>query len=261
MTKKKSMSNIHDNSWNITRLLQSSYRRWKNRFISYFLANVLIGAIWIGVTMALIISGGMLSLIGFIFFKTQFVFLIILLLGSVFFVCMSVYLFALLILTNVKILTEESLGIVQTIRNAKTVTPGYVWVGITSAFFLIGFFPFGLITLFIIPLLWSFWSSFTTFVYVERQEKGLQNLWISRQIYNQKFRLLFVRSLIPFGLSLLISIPHIIAITSLYNQSVAYIIIYFLSFLLSFIYIPYAICYNYELYKKLPLPQSVKTPH
>lgn len=241
-------------------LCNEAFTHWKERIIPYLGTLIFFGFLWILITILIIIFGGMVIIIGLIFTKSFFTILLVAGIAILLTILSSIYLFALFILTSVNILVGKKQSILSMIQSMKPLVFGYIWVALSSAIFLTGLFPYGIITLFILPMIWTFWSSFTTFVYLEKKEHGLQNLWTSRDLYNQKFWELLFRSLLPLGGSILIMIFYVLIAHFIPLQALSAIILYFVFHLLNILYGSFVICYNYELYRLLPKTKKAQTP-
>ncbi len=247
---KKSVSSYYS-SWDIGVLLKKSFIRTKNRFVYYLLANVLGLIAGSGVFFGALTIGSLLSLftstIGSTFLAVAIISFFILLVALIF-----IYVFSWTQLLSVELLIQSRRqSLIRTFNKINPMILDYQWFLILSSLFIAGLIPLSIVSVSIISILWFFWNNFSIFVYLKRKKRGLDNLWYSRSLINQKFwtvltRFLFV-NIIAFGL-------YFLLLTS--GDYYAQMSIPVFSFLLT----PFLISFNYEIYKLLKEPKEVVRP-
>ncbi len=238
-------------NWQIELLFKQSFIRTKDRIIEYFLVVVLNFLIWIAFLLGLLLLGGLV----FILYNVTKSFSLIIGIGltvSAFAMVILLYLHTWLSLLAVKIvIQEEKHGVIETFKDLKPLVWGYVWFALLSFLFLLILFPLGVVSLGIVFVLWSFWNSFSVFIYLETQQKGLNNLWFSRTMINQKFWGVAGRLLILNGAILLINILFL---------RVKEFPISLLVVILPLFTTPFVISYGYFMFRNLTKPEQVKFP-
>lgn len=239
MTEKKALPQIET-------LVRSSFERFKSRFVSYLLS--------VGISFGLgIVVGLVIALIAllhvFIFMITQsvaFTATTAVILGSVL-IAALIYVSAWGQLASIEaIIGKEQKGIIQIFKDLRPAVWGYVWYAVASTFFLLGIFLFGLAG-FVIPgiilmILWSFWNSFSAFIYLEHRYRGLENLWASYRLINKNFWGLFGRMIVVYLVAIIIVISFSY-FASEYNAG------NLLTTLVNLVITPFLLAYLYELYR------------
>lgn len=240
-----------ESSWQIENLLKAAFIRTKERFLSYFLALLFSIAIGIASFLVVMLVGVLLF---FIYSTAKSALLggVLLFAGIALFIVVSVYVSAWTGLVLVDILIQEKkIGVIETFKKMRSEVWGWFIFTLLSSFFFIGLIPFGLMTIGVIFILWIFWGSFSILIYLYDKRKGLENLWASRAMINQKFwpiagRLLLLQIVFWF-------IGYVF--NNLNDGSFRWV-----SFIFSFITAPYATSYLYEVYTHLEKPKTVQQP-
>lgn len=151
------------------------------------------------------------------------------------------------------LISDEKLGAIETFKKVKPLVWGYFWMNIVVSFFMFGLLPLGALSLGVIFVLWALWSSFLPFVYLKTQKKGLENLWISREMFRQRpwglFGRLMLINLAVFAISFFISYSGKNATTS------------GLSFLFSILSAPFVLSFEYEMFQNLKEVKEAKKPN
>ena len=240
----------HESSWEIETLIRNAFTRTKERFLTYILAYLMMYAAVFAVTLLLLVIG----VFAFCVFAHQATLLVGMLIAAfiILAIIAFIYISAFTQLVVVHILVREHKGtIMQNIKEVKEDVWGYAWVVLATCIFFIGLIPLGVLSLFTIFILWALWGSFTTFVYVTHKMNGLDNLWASYAMVKQRFWGVAGRlALVSVGY-LLIS-----AVLSVRDNAVLNI----LQFILSLVFGPFVLSYQYEIFKLLRRPTSVVRP-
>lgn len=243
-----------ENNWSIEHLINLAFKRTKERFVSYFLGYVLSFAMMIGVMLLLLVGIGITVFVGTVFKSavvTGFLGLGLLLL----FILFVVYLGTWLQLAIVDVLiSEKKPNLTLAIKNVKPYVWSYIHLSVLGGLFILGLFPLGMLTLGIILILWGIWNSFTIFIFLHNQPKGLSSLWLSRQIVNQRFWGIVGRTLLVSGAIFVFQFMLI-----MYGQGNSGLV-GFISFLISLFSGPFIISFNYEMFKNLSVPSTVQKP-
>src|SRR3989344_3731584 len=137
----------------------------------------------------------------------------------------------------------------RTVNGRRPYVKSYIWFVFLLMFFLIGLLPFTVLSLFIVGILWSLWSSFSIFVFLEKKKKGLENLWISRDMVNQKFWPIAGLVFVVVVVVVLISALFATVKNGLVNPIISQLIV-----------TPFVTSFYYEMYKTLKVPQNAKKP-
>lgn len=238
-------------SWQVENLLRAALARTKDRFLSYLLSLGLSAAVGFGGVLALLVLGVPVALLVSVTKFSAVAIFISVLLVIVSLIALS-YLGVWTSLTVVQILIrEEKIGLVETFREVRPLVWGFVWYHALSCLFLLGLLPWGLLTLFIIPILWAIWGSFGAFVYLQKRKSGLENLWFSRALVSQRFWGIVGREALVF-LTLMV-------IGALVSSQRVLVTIWGLAQIFT---TPFLICFSFEMYRLLPEPppEKIKTP-
>jgi len=239
-------------SWQIENLIKLAFKRTKERFISYFLAAVLSFIIGIAAVTGFLILGGFLF---FLFSLTKSLILLIIF-GAVFLFCLIIAFFYINSWTQLAtvgiLIKKDKMGVVETFKHVRPFVWGYLWFSFLYFIFIIGLLPIGLLSLSIVLILWSFWGSFSIFVYLtQKRHKGLDYLWLSRSMINQRFWGIIGRMLLIGFALLFINILLISSRNSILGLG---------SMLFSVISQPFVISFNYEMYRLLAVPPKIEKP-
>lgn len=236
--------------WQIENLVKSAFIRTKERFLSYFLALLVNGGIMIVILAAFLIIGAAL----YFAYSLTNSFILGIILGAVFlvfFLAVWFYIGSWLQLTLVQIIIQDQKkGAIETLKETKPLAWEYFKFNLLVALFIWGLFVFGLLSLGIIFVLWAFWSMFIAFAYLRQRKKGLDNLWVSKQMIGQKFWGIVWRMMLINIAILLLQVG--VGFDDRYGGIVATVI--------SLLSGPFVIAYTYEMYKNLQVPEAVKKP-
>jgi hypothetical protein len=187
---------------------------------------------------------------------TGIIFLLIFILACTAFI----YVMAFCQLLIVHTLIRETKGtLMQNIRDVKGHVWEFVWFMIASSLFFIGLIPFGFLSLFVIFFLWAFWGYFSTFIFLTHRKKGLDNLWASYAMVNQRFWGIAGRMvLIMVGYFVIMSFLNIPYDPE--HVGSASMILMILQFVVGLIFGAFILCYYYEIFKLLKVPEKVERP-
>lgn len=239
-----------DASWEIETLIRKAIIRVRERFLSYILAYVIMYAVVFFLMFMLAFmwafaAGAFLTKTTVI---TGFLFSLLAVLGVIAFI----YVVSYTQLAMIKVLIQKKKRtILQTYAAVKDDVWGFVWVMAAFYLFLIGLIPFGVVTLGVVLFLWSFWSSFVAFVYLTQKHKGLDNLWVSYNMINQRFWGVLGR--------FVVIIVAYVLVSALLN-TIEHDIVIILNYILSLLYGPFALSYMFEMYSHLEVPKAVERP-
>ena len=243
--------------WQIETLFRNAFARTKDRFLSYLIATIIQYVILIAVVFGLFIIGGLLVAVFGLSAKG--------LGGSG--ILIGGALMALLVFIGIVVVmyiaSWGQLAVVTTIINKtkisatdtfKLVKPrvwGMIWLNIGFGLFFIGLMPFGILTLGVLFVVWSAWSSMYVFVYLQQNRTGLDNAWVSKQMVQPNFWKVLSRMAVLYGLFYII----FFALSSLDNNVSG-----LLSMVISLFFTPFAMSYSFEIYNLLTVPTTVQRP-
>lgn len=238
----------------IEELFKAAFSRTKERFLTYFLTYILSILIWIGTFLALGLLTGLNVIIGMTAQSQSLSVSLGLIsgvigLGILIFVgCWTslAYLYALV--------SPTKLGVMEVYKSVKPFVWPYFKVSVITTLFMVGILPFGIISLGILLILWALWGMFMIFVFLDKKETGLRNLFISKAIVSSRFWGILLRVLIIYGAYLVIVFLLGAAQGSESGQGLSAILITVGGFFAT----PFITSYFYELYKKIPHPDNVK---
>lgn len=245
------MDVINNDPWQIEGLISRSFNRTKERFISYFLALVLVFLISLALVVAFLLVSGLVMLLVSLTGQP-------LIIGSFAFLLFTLFLLAMYYLSSLATLLMNQViiqdSVVGVMESFKTVWPaiwGYVWLLFLISLFMTGLLPFGILTFGVVLILWSFWGSFNVFIFLEKRKGGLYSFWLSRSLIDQRFwgvagRLLLLNAAVIF-------ISFILAVS---KNSFLEII----SVAWGLLAAPFVLSFRYEIYHLLPQPEVVKRP-
>lgn len=223
--------NFNNSPFTFKSIFKESLNRFKNRIFQYLLSNLYLFLI--------VALGGAISAIIGVLNKYLLIISLIIIFPILF------YFFIWFTLTSVLLLISDTkLKVSEALQKSKPLIFKAILFFLMSGLFIIGLLPLGILSLSIILFLWYFWGIFSFFILIEKQEKGLKNLWLSKQLVTQRFWKIV-------GYSLLIQLIGI---------AITLITFGFGSFLIYLQGIFY-LCFTYEIYKKLEAPQQIKTPN
>jgi hypothetical protein len=235
-------------------LMKAAFIRTKDRFLSYVLAYLLSFLIGLGVGAAIALLVGLNAVVWF-GSKSVPVSAITSLISGVAALLGLIYVGSWTSLAiTASIISPQKMGVTEYFKSVKPFVWDYYWVSLLTGLFMLGLLPFGLLSFFIIYILWSIWGAFLVFVFLDRKEKGLQNLFISKAIVSTKFWGVVLRILILYVAYYAIVYGITLAQTSSQEASG---VLGILSFIISIIAGPFIISYLYELYRNLPEPTQV----
>lgn len=186
------------------------------------------------------------------------------------------------------LIRNEKLRSVDALMQAKILLKGYLWLILVTFLFLLGLAPIsfvlcffiiiigflffkesiaqililGTVASFALDILWLFWGSFAGFVYIEKYHRGLKNLWVSRELINQRFWPLFWRITLITCLNLLVYAPFIYLLFKYPDsRTLPALAIEYLFYVVIYLTVtPFTTSFLYEMYKGLSHPMEVKKP-
>ncbi len=233
----------------VEKLFKRAWDRFKDRFLNFLIVTVLGWALGIAIVLGVLISVGVVFLV-WVLLKAQIAVAIAGVIMGIASVALLVYLSSWAQLAIIEALIQtKRVTPFETFKKVKPFVKDYVVFILLLMLFFIGLFPFTLLSLFIVGLLWSLWSSFSVFIFLEKRKKGLENLWISRDMVNQKFWPIAGLAFVVFIVIILVSTLFISAKNGFLSSAVTQLFI-----------TPLVTCFYYEMYKSLKVPQQGKKP-
>ena len=230
--------------WSFEHLVRQAFTRTKDRFWNYLLVQLSMIA-------AFLVLGFLLVVVCIPLIMTGNNNLIIMLIipASVVLAGIAMYFLSWFQLVLIDIMTNNAgHSVKQSFATMKSHVVDFFKYNILVALFFLGLLPFGVMTLFALLFLWGFWSTFAGFVFLYQKKRGLDVLWTSRAMVNQKFWQLALRlagvSVITFMISSILSSQENILFSALF-------------FFFNIVVPPFMISYTYGLYKLLDEPKHV----
>lgn len=233
----------------VDQLFIKAFQRVKERFLNFLVVTILGWGLGIVIAVAFGLGIGIVLVVwGLV--KVPAVVTVVAVLTSVLFFAILIYLTSWVQLTMIESLIQKKrVGPFETYKKVKQYVKDYVVFAVLLMLFFLGLFPFTVVSLFIVGLLWTLWNSFSTFVFLEKRKKGLENLWISREMVNQKFwpiaGLVFVVAVIVVVVSGLFVSTRNGFVSPLVSQ---------------LILAPFITSFYYEMYRTVKAPQEGKRP-
>ncbi|MEI6326542.1 MAG: hypothetical protein WCO78_00295 [Candidatus Roizmanbacteria bacterium] len=269
--------------WSIELLIKKAFLRTKSRMLTYLLLQLISSMVSSAVlTVTLGISVAIVAVL--IIAGQQMVALVVGLLLFLVIVIIAVYVSSLFQIASVRsIITEDP--ILDTIKMSRQLLNPYLTLTLWQGLFMLGLLPIGLVTSFIVPVVWSLLFSFANFILITSTTKGASILWASKDMILSKFwgivgryilltilistltsagiaLIGFVLSLFGVGLVSLIgrgnpeaaqsSLSTLQTIVSLFVNSLGYIV--------PLIIAPMYTAYLFEMYLLIPVPDIPKKP-
>jgi len=248
------VENIQNNAWGLESLLKKAFERTKDRFLSYLVVLLISIGIGLAFFIAILLLIGLFALL---YFLTKAI-PVLIILGLVAFlalIILSYYVGAWIQLATAQvIISPEKLTAGEAMKKVRPLIWKFIILEVLMSLFFIGLVPLGVLSLFIILILWGFWSTFTVFVFLEQQKEGLANVWISRSMINQRFWGVAGRESVVW---IAVWILSFAVSSASYKSSLAGL----LSLLISLFTGPFIISYSYEIYKNLTPPKETTKPN
>src|SRR3990167_1768015 len=178
---------VEELGWQIESLIKRAFGRTRERFLSYFLA-LIISFTFILVALIILVILLVVGGLGVALTKMALVSFLISLMMVLLAGLVLIFVSSWIQLSVIEILIQnDNLGVIETFKKVRPLVWDYLTFVLLSSLFMLGLLPLGLMSLGIAFLLWSFWNSFSTFVYLTNRQKGIANLWQSRALVNQRF--------------------------------------------------------------------------
>lgn len=242
---------MNEKNLSIEQLISASFNRTKERFLPYLLAAILAVALVFAAVIAMAFLGGVVFLI-WLATKSSVITGIFSTVALVASIAGFIYVQSWASLSIVYTLISKSkVSVTEAFKKMKPLVLGYVLVHVLNTLFLIGLLPFGVITVFILTLLWLIWSLFTAFVYIEKNLHRLDALFMSKSIISKNFWGFVFRIAIIYVLYFL----ALFIIKSIGRESSAISGLIYMIF--SFLAGPFMISYMYEMYHNFEHPKDV----
>jgi hypothetical protein len=239
--------------WDIDSLLRNAYERVKPRFLKFFLAYILSSLAVTGVVGAFGVVG---VLAGYTTYAPHNLIMFITLVGTIaisgFFVL--VYVSSWMQLTLLKIITQEDpkTSLMETFKSVQPLIKDYFVMQLIITAFMIGLVPVFFLTFGIAGIFWWVIFTFVQFVFIDKQKKGLDNLWLSKELVQQNFFGVFGR--IAF---ILVTISFLSGIFRAMENPILKII----GILIEFLSTPFTLSFYYEMYRNFKHPaEEVEKP-
>lgn len=237
----------------IEKLIQAAFARTKSKLLSYFLAFIVTYAF---VIVAVIIAALAVALHYFIYAVTSSyaITMTSAVISTVLFFVGVWYIsfWGQLAMIDI-IISDTKTGVIEAFKKVRPLVWGFVGYNVLAGLFFFGLFPLGVLSLGIVLILWSVWSIFSAFVYLEYKKKGLENIWMSRDIINQNFWGIFGRlALLYFGFLVIVMLIGSFAQDAKWLNAV--------NGIFSILVSPFLISYFYEIYRNVKHPKQGQKP-
>jgi MFS family permease len=247
----------HTQGMQIESLVRASFKRTKERFLSYFLATVITYGFGIAAALVIAIIVGLHFLI-FGLTRSTAVTATSGIIFGIASVAGLIYVGAWGQLATISVITsDKKRGVIETFNELREAVWGYFWLSALVFLFTTGIIIFGMVGLvipgIILAILWSLWGAFTPYVYLEHRRKGLENLWLSQALFNTNFWG-------NFGRMALIFLAIIVVVWALLFGSIRYNLVGFVSPAITFFITPFIYAFVYEMYRHQRKVTKVKTP-
>lgn len=235
----------------IEQLISAAFNRTKERFLPYLLAAIF----GVGLVIAAMLAMGLLAGVVFLLWLGTKSTVIAGIFGTIALIASIagfIYIQSWLSLSIVyTLIAKQRVSVTDAFKTMRPLITGYIWVSIVNFLLLFGLLPFGIVTIFILFLVWAVWSTFTVYVYIEKRMHGLDNLFMSKAIISKNFWGFVFRIVIIYVLYLLVAF----VIQAIGRESSALSGIIYMIF--SFLAGPFMISYMYEMYHNFEHPKDV----
>ena len=230
-------------------LFKKALARVKDRYLNFLITTVLAWAIGLGIALLFGLGLGA-TFLTWILAKNPTAVGVVGAVMSLLFLAALVYFTSWAQLATVDSLIQtKKLSPFEIYKKVQPMVKDYVVFAISLLLFFFGLLPFTLLSVFIVGLLWALWSLFSIFVFLEKRKKGMENLWISREMVNQKFWPITGIVLLAILLSVIVSMIFMSSKNGFIGPLVSQLLI-----------TPFVMSLYYEMYKTLKVPASGKTP-
>lgn len=249
----KQPADIAATSWDFMIQLDNAMNRTKERFVPYMLTTLLGIAGIIGV---MIVTGLLAGGVYFAYISTKSIPMTIVLgiVVGIFYIGTLWIASSWMGLAIYKVLlSNEKHGAIETYKSVKSKIWGFWWLNFVMGLFMISLVVWGALSIGIIIVLWVVWATFNTFVFILHDKKGLENVWISKQMVSQRFWDILWRLLVVNG------VVFIISFLLSWNAE-KYPLLNIPVFLLGIFTTPFLISFKYEMFKNLTVPETVQKP-
>ncbi|KXK09030.1 MAG: hypothetical protein UZ21_OP11001000083 [Microgenomates bacterium OLB22] len=228
--------------------LRIAWKRSQSLFLPYLIIHVLSGLLMLCV---LIVAG--LIVIPFVITKNIIVLVPLTIIMGIIALGFVIYISAWSTLIATKLLKDPTKSLKVLAKDTKKDVLALVKTNVLMGVFFIGLLPLGIVSAFTIYIIWSLWAAMTTLSFVYEKRRGLDALWRSKEIVQQKFWSVV-------GL-LVLSTGGSIIINSLFQQfdvPLREVLTNLIGILLSV----FVLCGLYELFTQVPKAESPsKRPH
>ncbi len=238
-------------SWDLSHQLDAALERTKDRIGTYILTVLLC----LVLTMIGIVLVIMLGIASYLTYETTNDYILTGIVAGItiiaYLLLLSVASTLISISTTKALIDQEKKKPIEILQESKNLVVGYWWFNFLLGLFMIGMIIWGLFSFGLVLIVWIVWATFPVIVYLKQERKGLDNLWASKAMVNQKF----------WGvLGRLVLVNGIMAAISFYLQanSEQYPILLLVYFVFSIVSTPFFISFQYEMYRGLEVPEKVK---
>lgn len=230
-------------------LFKKAFARLKDRYLNFLIVTVLGWGIGVGIALFFGLGLGSVFLT-WAFVKNPTAVGVVGAIMGLLFIGILIYFSSWVQLATVDSLIEsKKLPPFETYKKVRPLVKDYVIFTVLMLLFFFGLLPFTLLSVFIVGLLWALWSIFSVFVFLEKKKKGLENLWISRDMVNQKFWPVAGVASLVLIISVIVSAVFVSARNGLVSSIVSQLVL-----------APFITSIYYEMYKTLKPPVKGKTP-
>ncbi|NTU46978.1 hypothetical protein HGA88_05115 [Candidatus Roizmanbacteria bacterium] len=239
-----------DQTWNTVHLINRSFSRVFSRLIPLILLNIIGLILGVILFIANVFIGQSLTPNNVATMEPTAVILFILLglVSLASFIALATWLG----LAYVRILTSQvKMGPIHALKSTLPLIASYFLTTVQVSLFTIGLAPaFG------INFVWGVWNSFTLFAFLEQGAKGLNALWISKEMVSQKFWGILWRTSVVCVAPIFI----LIFLDSILSDNFLKILMRVGILFVFMIVIPFTISFNYEMYRLIGVPQQIVKP-
>lgn len=248
-----SQSNPNSSELGMEDLFKAAFFRTKERFLTYFLTYILSICIFIGVFLAIGLLVG-LNILIWTTSQSVTVGVVTIFVSSLIALGLLIYVGCWTSLAALySLVSPTKLGVFDVFKSVRPLIWSYYKVSIVTTLFIIGLWPFGLLSIGIILILWAVWGMFMIFVFLEKKESGLKNLFISKAIVSTKFWGILLRVLMIYA----VYVGIIFLLGASQGNEEARGVSAILMPILGLFAGPFITSYFFEIYKRLPQPKKI----
>lgn len=234
----------NDNGPDVNLLLRFALIRFRERFWNYFLTFILYVLFYFVYCIPLVL-GLIFARVPQLFIFTRTFFAIYFFAGI--FVLPYFFAWSQLALVN-SVINPQKMGPIEGFKYTRPLAKNYLIYGILQSLFFLLLMPIFIGTLFVELFFWYVFTSFCSFIYLEKNMKGLDILWYSKALV-QKNKRIFTY-IFAFWMAS--------AVLQYVVPAIGSKLLNFIVQIISFASIPFTIGFWYEYYKEIDEPVEIK---